>query len=311
MDPLKVSLDPPLPPNDPNIDQAVLNEIIHRILESKRPIVVGNVCAARHGMEFKVQEFIAKAGLPSFFTPMGRGTIDERDNPQFGGVYMDTHSRPEACQASDIDGDLALSLGGVWSDMNTGAFTAHLGKETGAHRAATVELHSTEVTIGYAHYDVGMASLIPQLTEALAPYKQRFPEQGAKQLATCSMSWQALPLPSIEESAASLNEESLLVLGSADQVRQNKLLTNCWFWPRTSHLLCEGGCVLGETGSSVFALFDVDVPLPRNTTWIFQVLWGSIGYAGGSVLVAALAQWEKNASTGRNNRTVLFIGDGS
>lgn len=307
---LSVPLNGKLPPNDENVERFVLDEIVRRVLAASAPIVVGDICAGRHGLEPKVRDFVTSSGLPYFAAPMGRGVVDEVGNPQFGGVYSGALSRPEVTDASDIKADLAISLGGLWSDLNTGGFTARVGKGTGGSRAATIELHTHETVIGYAHYAVGMDGLLPKLTAVLAQHKDKLLAQGLAQIAPCQAAREAQRLPSIDEAIATLTPESLAVLGGAERVRTQRLLTNAWWWPRFSHFLHEGDCLLGETGNSAFAL--MDVPLPPRAQWISQVLWGSIGYGGGGVLGAALAHEEKAKLTGGpKERTVLVIGDGA
>jgi pyruvate decarboxylase len=46
--------------------------------------------------------------------------------------------------------------------------------------------------------------------------------------------------------------------------------------------------------------------MPRGVTFLGQVLWGSIGWAGGAVMGAALAAKMQN-----DRRVVLFTGEGS
>jgi hypothetical protein len=62
--------------------------------------------------------------------------------------------------------------------------------------------------------------------------------------------------------------------------------------------------ILTETGTSSFGL--INVPLPSDSTYLAQVLWGSIGWSVGAALGAALGGMELG-----NRRTTLFVGDGS
>jgi len=57
---------------------------------------------------------------------------------------------------------------------------------------------------------------------------------------------------------------------------------------------------------SVFGVFDV--PYPKASTSITQVLWGSIGWSVGATLGAALAVRESKQA---DRRTVLLCGDGA
>ena len=67
----------------------------------------------------------------------------------------------------------------------------------------------------------------------------------------------------------------------------------------------DGDIIIAETGTSSFGI--INIPFPSRATLISQVLWGSIGYATGSCLGAALAAKEVKEP----NRTILFTGDGS
>jgi pyruvate decarboxylase len=49
------------------------------------------------------------------------------------------------------------------------------------------------------------------------------------------------------------------------------------------------------------------MPLPANAIYVSQLLWGSIGWATGAAVGAALAARER----GLKGRTLLFTGDGS
>lgn len=63
--------------------------------------------------------------------------------------------------------------------------------------------------------------------------------------------------------------------------------------------------ILTETGTSSFGL--TNVPLPPKSTYLAQILWGSIGWSVGATLGASLAAVESK----EQRRTVLFVGDGS
>lgn len=54
-------------------------------------------------------------------------------------------------------------------------------------------------------------------------------------------------------------------------------ITQRRFWHRFAHFLQEDDIIVAETGTCLFAA--CTVPLPKGTTFIGQVLWGSIGYS--------------------------------
>jgi hypothetical protein len=63
--------------------------------------------------------------------------------------------------------------------------------------------------------------------------------------------------------------------------------------------------VISETGTSSFGM--IQTPLPKGSINVSQVLWGSIGYAGGATLGALLAAEESDVK----RRVILLTGDGS
>ncbi|KAG0653715.1 Pyruvate decarboxylase 1, partial [Maudiozyma exigua] len=78
-----------------------------------------------------------------------------------------------------------------------------------------------------------------------------------------------------------------------------------WLWNEVSNFFQEGDVIITETGTSSFGINSS--VFPANTIGISQVLWGSIGYAGGAVAGAAFAAEEIDPA----KRVILFIGDGS
>jgi TPP-dependent 2-oxoacid decarboxylase len=73
------------------------------------------------------------------------------------------------------------------------------------------------------------------------------------------------------------------------------------FWQLISPYLEKKSIIIAETGTSLFG--SLQIPLPDETTYISQILWGSIGYTVGALFGACIAA--------PHRPTVLFIGDGS
>lgn len=74
-------------------------------------------------------------------------------------------------------------------------------------------------------------------------------------------------------------------------------------WPLWTSFFKSGDVIVSETGTSNFGI--LDVRLPSKTTLTSQVLYGSIGWACGATLGAAMAAQEQG------RRCILFTGDGS
>jgi pyruvate decarboxylase len=105
---------------------------------------------------------------------------------------------------------------------------------------------------------------------------------------------------------------------------KNEVIRQDAFWPMWGKFFREHDIILAETGMvllpssslpspNIFSLAGtsafgmVDVPLPKGATFVSQVLYGSIGFAGGALLGCLKAAEESRFK----RRTILFIGDGS
>ena len=85
----------------------------------------------------------------------------------------------------------------------------------------------------------------------------------------------------------------------------SQTITHQWLWPTVSGFLRKGDVVVTETGTSNFGI--LSTKLPPGGKALAQILWGSIGWATGALQGAALAVKD----SGKDDRTMLFIGDGS
>jgi pyruvate decarboxylase len=84
-----------------------------------------------------------------------------------------------------------------------------------------------------------------------------------------------------------------------------EIISHLYFWPRISQFIRPEDVVVTETGTSSFGA--LEMPLPAKTIYVSQILWGSIGWATGAAVGAALAARERQLK----GRTLLFTGDGS
>jgi pyruvate decarboxylase len=81
------------------------------------------------------------------------------------------------------------------------------------------------------------------------------------------------------------------------------IITQDEFWPLWATFFNPGDVIVSEIGTASFGLLDVQ--MPENSSLLTQILWGSIGWATGATLGAAIAAREQG------RRTILFTGDGS
>ncbi|GAA5934900.1 hypothetical protein JCM3775_001672 [Rhodotorula graminis] len=245
---------------------------IERLWEgAEDPIVLLDACAIRYGVGHLARDLVQATKVKFYTTPMGRTAIDEDPENGFGGVYVGEISDPEVKEVVEKS-DLVIMVGSLKSDFNTGEFSYPFSQEQ------VIELHSDSTLVQYAHYpDVSFHMLLPALAKALKP-----------------------------KSNVSQPPKHVGLSTKVPEGDKDEMVTQKAFWPMMgAQLFKEGDIVVTETGTSNFGI--LGSALPKGTTSVSQVLWGSIGFANPATLGALLAAEE--SSTPR--RTILFTGDGS
>ncbi|KAK7048297.1 pyruvate decarboxylase [Favolaschia claudopus] len=246
---LKIPLSRLPPPNDPDTESFVLDEVVKLVKDAADDVVIlVDACAIRHDVRAEVNELITKTGYPVFSAPMGKTAVSE-NYERYGGIYVGSISHPDIKEQVE-SAKLILSIGCLKSDFNTGNFTYSIPT------ARTVELHSDHTKVQFAAYQgIGMKELLPLLTARL------------------------------ERSAASnvtIPDFSAAVPNEADDV-----ISQAWFWPKMGTFFKPKDVIIAETGTSSFGI--LDIPLPEGSVFVSQILWGSIGWTIGSTLGAAFA----------------------
>ncbi|KAI3404261.2 hypothetical protein KGF56_002900 [Candida oxycetoniae] len=271
-------LDKPLnlspPPNNHEVQEEVLNEILSMISKAKDPVIIIDACCSRHNSTFEANKLIQLTNFKFAVTPMAKGSrdIDEND-PKYVGVYLGDLSYPKSKELVE-QSDLVLSLGAVLSDFNTGAFSYALPT------SRVVEFHSDYTKIRNAQYPgIRMKELLQKLLESAK----------LKELVANNKPRDTTPLDLIQPI----------------KLPDDHKITQAWLWSNLSSWLREGDVVVTETGTSSFGI--VQTKYPKNVIGISQVLWGSIGYSVGAASGAVIAAEELDPS----RRVILFVGDGS
>ncbi|KAF8635899.1 hypothetical protein AX15_000078 [Amanita polypyramis BW_CC] len=267
-DRLRVPLSRTLPPNDVHVEDFVLDLIYDRIQEVKGDVVVlADACSVRHDVRKELHELLEVTKFPVYAAPMGKTAVDENYD-RYGGIYTGTLTNPEIKNKVENAG-LILSVGSLKSDFNTGNFSYKYETKR------TIELHSTHTQVQFALFEgIGMKQFLPKLAERLKDFKS----DAIK-----------ISVPPFTCEVPEKGDDSI---------------THAWFWPRLKSFFRERDVIVTETGTSNFGI--LEVPLPRGSLLLNQILWGSIGWSVGSTLGAALAAKERNLG-----RTILFVGDGS
>src|SRR5258705_4192207 len=88
---LRVPVSRDLPPNDPHVEDFVLDLIYDRIKEANGDVVVlVDACAIRHDVRKELRELLEVTKFPVYATPMGKTAIVE-DYERYGGVCAGTY----------------------------------------------------------------------------------------------------------------------------------------------------------------------------------------------------------------------------
>ncbi|KAJ7858459.1 pyruvate decarboxylase [Mycena leptocephala] len=251
---LKIPLSRTQPPNDPEIEEFVVGEILKLAASAQDDVVIlVDACAIRHDAREEVNELIKKTGFPVYSAPMGKTAVSETYE-RYGGLYVGSITKPDVKEKVE-SAKLILSIGCIKSDFNTANFTY------GIPTSRTVELHSDHIKVQHGVFPaIGMKQLLPRLTARLEPG---------------SSAARKIPVP---EFRAILPQED------------NEIITQAWLWPRVSEFFRPKDVIVAETGTSNFGI--LEVPLPEQAVYLSQILWGSIGWTVGSTLGAAFAAQE-------------------
>lgn len=108
---LKTPIDLSEPKNNPEKEDYVVDVILKSLHAAERPVVLVDVCAARHRVLPEVMDLVNKTKLPVFATPMGKSSVDE-NHECFSGIYAGEGSAP-AVKKTVEDADLVLTVGQI------------------------------------------------------------------------------------------------------------------------------------------------------------------------------------------------------
>lgn len=261
---------PPVFQSDAATLACAVDASIAMLDKAEKPVILADVGVDRYRLQKELRELLAATGYPYATMNMGKGLLEET-HPQFIGIYNGAASEDYVRRRIE-EADCVLSIGALMTDFNTGKFSAKLDP------GRTIEVHGQYLKIKRAVYNnVAMQDFLPALSK-------RLQHRDAK----------TLDLKSAQEN---------LDAGFTTPFQPNSTaaITQRRFWYRLAHFLKENDIVVAETGVCLFGASVI--PLPKGTTFVGQVLWGSIGYSVGSLLGCAIASPQR--------RSILLVGDGS
>jgi pyruvate decarboxylase len=89
---LKVELSRAPPPNDRDVENYVLDEIMELVDDAKQDVVIlVDACAIRHDLREEVNDLLVKTRFPVYAAPMGKTAVSE-EHERYGGVSFHLHS---------------------------------------------------------------------------------------------------------------------------------------------------------------------------------------------------------------------------
>ncbi|MGO3153889.1 MAG: alpha-keto acid decarboxylase family protein [Galactobacter sp.] len=257
--------------SDPERLQATVDAVLEFFAEAKRPAMLIDLDADRHGFAPKLQAFAQATGTPYAHLSTGKATLDE-SHPLFLGTYNGALSAPEVREA--IEGaDFLLTTTPRFIESNSGAFSQALPKD------ACVDFGDQHVGIKGVDY-IGIWT-----SEVLDVLVQRVGNRADGATGAATQDGGHTPSDMVGDW----------------EVSPDAALTQERLWPRMAQFIREGDAVFAEAGTSNIGLGSQR--MPSGVKYVNSGIWGSIGYTLPGVMGSLLADPQR--------RHLLFIGDGS
>lgn len=243
-----------------------LNEFSSLLTNAKHPMILLGSEVIRHGLQNKAKELIEKSGIPFCVFPTAKTVISE-DHPQFVGIYQGGWSREDVRKTLE-GSDLILMLGGYFIDSDTGGFTAKIDQNK------LIQANFLKTSVKYHDYNnILLSDLLDKLIEKVHSKKALSGLISAKE--------------ALQEKAPYVAEP------------QAKL-TVSRFFKRMDSFIQPEDIIVADVGECLYST--TALLFPKDTTFIAQSFYNSIGYSVGAAL---------GTSTKQKRRTLLFVGDGS
>jgi indolepyruvate decarboxylase len=243
---------PQAPQAPPRSDPASLAEaadaIARALAEARSACALPGFIVQRAKLQAAMQAVIDASNLPFATMFLDKSVLDEQQ-PRYIGMYdgalmnEDVRNFVENC-------DRVLTIGTLFTDFNSGGFTARLKPE----RMLGISLHHVRIG-GRIYPNVEMGDILAALAKRLS-----------------SRADAHAPV------AASLGEPS---------GKDSDPITAAALYPRWANFLRPRDMLVAETGTVSMGLGFAR--LPSGATFFNQTLWGSIGWATPAALGAAVA----------------------
>ena len=134
----------PTPASNPAAVEEAAQAVAEKLARAKTAAILAGYLILRLGLSSEALALVEATGLPFATMLMDKTALDET-HPQYIGIYDGRLMNPEIREF--IEGcDCILNLGALWSDFNTGAYTANLNP------AKVIEIRHHYVRVGHAVY---------------------------------------------------------------------------------------------------------------------------------------------------------------
>jgi indolepyruvate decarboxylase len=238
---------PPPPGSDPGALAEAVDAMAAKLARAKTAAILAGYLIPRLGVAAEALALVEATGLPFATMLMDKTALDET-HPQYMGMYDGRLMNPEIREFIESC-DCVLNLGALWSDLNTGAFTARIDPA----RMMGVMHHT--VRVGHA--------VFPQveMRDALTALARKVRRKQ-------------VPAPKVHG------------LGEPQGSPRDRI-TPDYLYPRWEQFFRPGDLVIAETGTVSFGLSFAR--MPRGSVFLNQTLWASMGWATPAAFGAALA----------------------
>ncbi len=258
------------PATDPEALKEAVEAIAEKLAGAKTAAILAGYLIPRLGCAAAALALVEATNLPFATMFMDKTALDET-HPQYIGMYDGRIMNPEIREF--IEGcDCILNLGALWSDLNTGAFTANIDP------ARMIGVMHHHVRVGRAIFShIEFCDALAELTRKVSKKEMQAPR--------------------------------LHGLGEAQGAPGDKI-TPAYLYPRWEKFFRPGDLVVAETGTVSMGL--AFALMPPGSVFHNQTLWCSIGWATPAALGAALASPQRRTilitGEGAHQMTVQEIG---
>jgi indolepyruvate decarboxylase len=171
----------PAPGHDADALAACVEEVLARLEQAARPVLMVDIEIRRFGLEGKVAQLATKLQVPVVTCFMGRGLLASEPEAPLLGTYLGVAGAPEVTEA--VEGsDALLMLGVILSDTNFG-----VQRERIDLRKCMLALDG-DVTLGYhTYHDIPLEALVDGLLAHAKPLRADAALRGERTAYPCDL----------------------------------------------------------------------------------------------------------------------------